>query len=297
MKSILLSLPILTRPGFARLRTSGFRPLLAVTACLLSLGTAVRVAGADSAAEAEIRSIHQQYDAAWVKQDAAAFERLLAPGFEAVESDGQVNSRESVIRTARDGSLKFNTGESRDVRIIVNEGTAVVRGLWRGRGVFKEANFDELMRYTTTYTKVGAQWKALSDQVTKFSAAAAVARLHEKYTQAHGEQDAAAVAALFTKDAWEIAANQPIIKGRTAIEEDTRGYFKWLHEQKNRMELSNLEVQEFGDWAYNLGRYKTFNSDGTVLDEGTFVGVWKLEDGEWKLHRDIGNSSLPKKDK
>lgn len=297
MKTLPHSIPSFSPLGLVFFRTLGLRPFVVAAACLMSLGAGMRAAGADSSAEAEIRSVHQQYDNAWVKQDAAAFERLLAPAFEAVETDGQVNSREKVIATAREGSLKFNTGESRDVRIIVNEGTAVVRGLWRGRGVFKETNFDELMRYTTTYTKVGGQWKALSDQTTKFSAAAAVARLHEKLTQANGEQDAAPVAALFTKDAWEIMANQPVIKGRPAIEEDGRGYFKWLNDQKYRMELTNLEVQEFGDWAYNLGRYKTLKSDGTVFDEGTFLGVWKLEDGEWKLHRDIGNSSLPKKDK
>lgn len=278
-------------------RTKSTRGLaLAVTGLLaLALGLAAR--GADSPAEAEVRTVHQQYDAAWAKQDAAAFERLLAPEFESVEWTGEVSPRAVVIANARDGSLKFSQAESREVRIVVTEGTAVVRGLWRGKGVFKSKPFDELVRYTTTYAKQGGQWRVLGDQTAKLSAAAAVSRLHERYARAQGESDAAALAGLFSKDAWEIAPNQSPLKGRAAIEEDNRKYLKWMREEKVRVELTNLEVEEFGDWAYNLGRYKHLKADGTVEDEGTFLGIWKIEDGEWKLYRDIGNSSLPRKDK
>lgn len=272
------------------------RWIVAATGILL-LGGSVGVHGAEATTEAEIRALHQQYDAAWAKQDAEAFERLLAPDFEVVETDGQVTSRAAVIANARDGSLKFRLGESRDVRIVSHDGTAVVRGLWRGRGAFRDKAFDELSRYTTTYSKVGGQWKVLADQTTKVTAAAAVTQLHERFMQAKGEVDAASVATLYTKDAWEVSPNQPIVRGRAAIEEDTRSYFKSLREEKIRVELTNLEVEEFGGWAYNLGRYKNLKADGTVTDEGTFMGIWKLEDGEWKLHRDFVNTILPKKDK
>jgi ketosteroid isomerase-like protein len=30
-----------------------------------------------------------------------------------------------------------------------------------------------------------------------------------------------------------------------------------------------------------------------VLDEGKYIVIWKHEDGQWKLHRDILNSSRP----
>ncbi len=272
------------------------RALLA-TAAMLFLTVCLPVRGADSAAEAEIRAIHRQYDAAWANQDSAAFERLLAPDFEVIETDGRVTPRPEVIESARSGAFKVTLGESRDVRIVVHEGTAVVRGLWRGRGTSKGRPYDELSRYTTTYGKLGGQWKVLSDQTTKISAAAAVAQLHEKITKAKGEADAANLAALFTQDGWGIWPNQPIVQGRTALEQDMRSYLKKIGEEKIHTEITNLEVEEFGTWAYNLGRYKDVKADGTVVDEGTFVGIWKVEDGQWKLFRDFGTSSLPKKDK
>jgi hypothetical protein len=30
-----------------------------------------------------------------------------------------------------------------------------------------------------------------------------------------------------------------------------------------------------------------------VLDQGKYIVIWKREKGQWKLHRDIFNSSVP----
>jgi len=32
---------------------------------------------------------------------------------------------------------------------------------------------------------------------------------------------------------------------------------------------------------------------GYVLDKGKYIVIWKQEEGQWKLHRDIFNSSMP----
>lgn len=262
---------------------------------LLNAGVAVRAA--DSPAQAEVRAIHEAYDKAWVRQDVAAFERLLAPEFEAVEPDGQINNRAAVLAMARDGSLNFEIGESRDVRIVVREGTAVVRGLWRGKGSYKGKQFNELLRYTTTYSKMDGQWKAMGDQLAILSAAAAVTQMNLRYLQGGDAAAAAATAAGWTKDAWSMAPHQPIFKIRASLESDTRTYFKRMQDENFRYEATTLETEESGEWAYNIDRYKEVKADGTVLDEGMVVGIWKLEEGEWKLHRDIWNSTLPKKDK
>jgi ketosteroid isomerase-like protein len=33
--------------------------------------------------------------------------------------------------------------------------------------------------------------------------------------------------------------------------------------------------------------------DMRALDKGKYIVIWKQEDGQWKLHRDIFNSSMP----
>jgi len=39
--------------------------------------------------------------------------------------------------------------------------------------------------------------------------------------------------------------------------------------------------------------WKLFIKDGTEVDSGKAIVIWKKEDGEWKLFRDIINSDLP----
>ena len=34
---------------------------------------------------------------------------------------------------------------------------------------------------------------------------------------------------------------------------------------------------------------------GKEIDHGKYMELWRLEKGEWKLHRDIFNSSVPPK--
>jgi ketosteroid isomerase-like protein len=33
------------------------------------------------------------------------------------------------------------------------------------------------------------------------------------------------------------------------------------------------------------------DEDGEAVDEVKFIEVWKREDGEWRIHRDIWNSN------
>ena len=42
-----------------------------------------------------------------------------------------------------------------------------------------------------------------------------------------------------------------------------------------------------------MSRYELQDGDGQALDAGKFIVVWKREAGQWKLHRDIFNSSMP----
>ena len=53
------------------------------------------------------------------------------------------------------------------------------------------------------------------------------------------------------------------------------------------------EVEEHGDTAIEMGRFTLFAEDGSQLDGGKYLVIWKVEDGAVKLHRDIWTSSRP----
>ena len=47
------------------------------------------------------------------------------------------------------------------------------------------------------------------------------------------------------------------------------------------------------DTAIELGHYALGLPDGTAVDEGTYLVVWKKSDEGWRLHRDIWNTNRP----
>jgi ketosteroid isomerase-like protein len=55
--------------------------------------------------------------------------------------------------------------------------------------------------------------------------------------------------------------------------------------------VETLEVESAGDTAYEMGRYTLYAGDQQVADEGKYILIWKREAGQWKIHRDITNSS------
>jgi ketosteroid isomerase-like protein len=57
--------------------------------------------------------------------------------------------------------------------------------------------------------------------------------------------------------------------------------------------LTTLEAEGQGDTAYEVGKYTLTGEAGKVLDTGKYVTIWKREQGQWKLHRDIWNTNTP----
>ena len=42
-----------------------------------------------------------------------------------------------------------------------------------------------------------------------------------------------------------------------------------------------------------VGSYSMTDKSGKEIDKGKYIVLWKMEDGKWKLHRDIFNSDMP----
>ena len=59
------------------------------------------------------------------------------------------------------------------------------------------------------------------------------------------------------------------------------------------VQLEAVETEGYGDTASEVGKYTLEGEGGQVLDRGKYIVIWKQEEGQWKLHRDIFNSSQP----
>lgn len=95
---------------------------------------------------------------------------------------------------------------------------------------------------------------------------------------------------LYTRDGIVLPPNMEMIQGRDAI----AGLWQALFNMGiQSMKLETVEVEDCGRLGVEVGLFKLYSADRHLLDQGKYVVVWENEDGEWKLHRDIFNSSLP----
>ena len=113
---------------------------------------------------------------------------------------------------------------------------------------------------------------------------------HEAFMAAFDRGDAAVLAALYTEDAQLLPPNADFVRGRPAVQ----AYWQALMDRGIKsMQLITGELEDHGDTGIDVGRYKLFAEGGQELDQGKYIVILKKVDGEWKLHRDIFNSSNP----
>jgi ketosteroid isomerase-like protein len=114
---------------------------------------------------------------------------------------------------------------------------------------------------------------------------------YKSFEEAYLRGDAETISQMYTDDAQLLAPEAPIIKGREAIGQVWKGL---LGTGGNHVRVEVLEVQESGDWAYEIGRFVATAADGRCLNAGKYLVIWKRDEtGQWKTHRDVMNWDVP----
>jgi ketosteroid isomerase-like protein len=98
------------------------------------------------------------------------------------------------------------------------------------------------------------------------------------------------LAALYTHDGAVLPPNMETLPGREAI----AGLWQAVYGMGiQSLSLNTLEVDDCGNMAVEVGQFELYSADRQLLDKGKYLVAWKQEEGEWRLFRDIFNSSLP----
>ena len=97
------------------------------------------------------------------------------------------------------------------------------------------------------------------------------------------------VASFYTEDAILMPTGSEPLQGTASIA-DLWGAV--LNMGIKEVKLETREVDAQGATAIEMGQYTLRGGAGEVMDRGKYIVIWKLIQGEWKLHRDIWNSSL-----
>jgi len=117
----------------------------------------------------------------------------------------------------------------------------------------------------------------------------AILGVNKIFMETFGQADPAGVAELYTEDGQFLPSNSDAVVGKSAIKEAFQGL---LDGGIRGIQLDTLEVESFGDTAYEVGLYTLKDEASKTLDHGKFIVIWKQIEGNWKLHRDIINSSV-----
>ena len=102
--------------------------------------------------------------------------------------------------------------------------------------------------------------------------------------------DSAAVASLYTDSGVLLPTGMEPIEGPAGIQAFWQGAMEM---GIKRVKLHTREVEQLTDTAIELGTYTLFGPNDQQLDQGKYVVVWKEQQGQWKLHQDIWNTSRP----
>jgi ketosteroid isomerase-like protein len=117
----------------------------------------------------------------------------------------------------------------------------------------------------------------------------AIEKANRKLEATFVSGDARAVASFYTEDAILMPTGSEPLQGTASIA-DLWGAVLSMGIKEVKLETREVDAQ--GATAIEMGQYTLRGGTGDVMDRGKYIVIWKLIQGEWKLHRDIWNSSL-----
>ncbi len=103
--------------------------------------------------------------------------------------------------------------------------------------------------------------------------------------------DSVGLASLYTSDAKFMAPNSPTASGRSGVQSAFAGLFAAMGTPG--LTLTSTDVWGMEELVTEVGTYTMTDKTGKEIDKGKYVDLWKMEDGKWKIHRDIFNSDIP----
>lgn len=97
---------------------------------------------------------------------------------------------------------------------------------------------------------------------------------------------------LYASNAQLFPPNGGVVNGSAAITPVWKGAFE---AGVKKVTLETTETEKAGDRIIETGNYVLAGADGKPMDNGKYIVVWKKENGQWKLYRDIFNTSMATK--
>jgi ketosteroid isomerase-like protein len=118
----------------------------------------------------ELERTSQAWTRAWLEQDAASVDRMMAPGYVYVAPTGQVLDRATILGVVKSPEYQAS-GRRSEVSIIpVGADTAVVVSRWQGRVSYQGRLFEEDHRCTSVFVRDDHGWRVAVEHASAIAA-------------------------------------------------------------------------------------------------------------------------------
>jgi ketosteroid isomerase-like protein len=113
--------------------------------------------------------------------------------------------------------------------------------------------------------------------------------LNQNFSEEIASADSAALASHYWPNAELLLDNSEVVKGEDIIHAWGNGIRAGIKE----VSFSTTDIAGSSDYIIETGNYEMKDGSKNLLDRGKYVVVWEKRNGEWKLYRDIGSTSMP----
>jgi len=120
-----------------------------------------------TAATKELTELQHAWADARVRRDVSFLEGLYAKEFRIIAMNGSVVERDTDIQAFASGLLKPESVTNEDIEVRAYGDTAVVTGIERVRGTYKDNYGSFGLRFTNVFVRRGGRWQLVSSQSTQ----------------------------------------------------------------------------------------------------------------------------------
>ena len=137
-----------------------------VITLLMVLGLAT--VGFGAGADAELKTIEQQWLDAYMKSDPSFIKNLEADDYSIVEPDGAISTKDQDVKSVTNKTFVLKSATMTDFKCrMLGENVAVVTAMLKMSGTDDGKDFSGDYRGTDVFEKKGGKWMAVASQLTK----------------------------------------------------------------------------------------------------------------------------------
>lgn len=263
-----------------------------LTAILL-LGFSVAFAQ-NSKDEAEVRKLNEQFDNAIKNSDVAFYERVLAPDYVSLRTDGSVKTRKEVLDEVKaqkaNPTYRITNIGSEDVDVKHSGNLAVVTAKWNttSQSMEDDEPHNDTGRYIAVYEKQKGEWKLISEMGsetphTPEELEPSLRKASDQYDEALRNRDREALEKLLADDFTATNPQGEVRNKKQDIEMTLNPDLKM-----ESASTSDKKFRVYRNFAVETGKYNFTGSykDNKFSESGLYTSTWMIKDGKWRLVAD-----------